>query len=67
MALGEDSIDVLHVDDDPSLVDVAVDDPVESGRRLRLGLDVEPRLFALEGRGGHVDEAGVVVDVEHVD
>jgi PAS domain S-box-containing protein len=42
MALGEDSIDVLHVDDDPSLVDVAATSLEREEPRLDVETETEP-------------------------
>jgi len=42
MALGEDSIDVLHVDDDPSLVDVAATFLEREEPRLDVETETEP-------------------------
>ena len=42
MALGEDSIDMLHVDDDPSLVDVAATFLEREEPRLDVETETEP-------------------------
>jgi len=48
-------------------VERLVGEPVERGRRLRLGRDRQPRVLPLEEPRGHLGHVGVVVDVEYAD